>query len=72
MTNKKEEGCKCQCCGKRYTVDVLVPDDVWSIIRPRHNSDKSSGLLCGSCIMSRIEDLHKFEAFKLIRLRDKE
>lgn len=42
-------GTLCQACGKRYHVDLLIPDPLWKIVSGGHN------LLCGECIMERIE-----------------
>ncbi len=48
--------CKCQGCGAQYSVDIIVPDDLWAEIRPAHKVGQS-GLLCSFCIMVRIEHL---------------
>lgn len=45
--------CKCQGCGSYYSVDFLVPDDVWEKIRPEGSHD-GGGFLCGHCIVTRI------------------
>ena len=50
--------CKCQMCGKYYIVDFLVSDDLWKKISPKKND---SGLLCGKCIITKIEELNKNE-----------
>lgn len=42
-------GCTCRSCGIVYTVDLMVPDDVWAKICPE------GGLLCGVCIAARVE-----------------
>ncbi len=52
--------CICQGCNKRYKVDLVIPTRLWNKIMP--NGDNSliegnPGLLCGSCIMERIEEL---------------
>lgn len=48
-----EEGCPCRDCGHRYRVDLGVPDDPWARIgMPDHG-----GLLCGACLMRRVERL---------------
>lgn len=61
MTGKPgEHGCICHSCGDPYEVDVLVPDPVWRDVYRAAND--GSGLLCGSCIMQRIEALHGEEA----------
>jgi hypothetical protein len=48
-------GCLCQDCGKTFVVDILVPDDLWSKIKPE-GKGHGAGLLCGPCIMRRIEE----------------
>ena len=48
--------CKCQGCGKQYNIDVNVPDDVWEIIKPA-GKQEGAGLLCGSCILEKLEKL---------------
>jgi glycyl-tRNA synthetase (class II) len=52
--------CTCRRCGEKFRVDVLVDDELWDQIRQGVN------LLCGSCILKRIEDRGQFAAFKLI------
>lgn len=59
------EGCKCQGCDRVYKVDLLIPDYIWEKIKPA-GKDYGAGLLCGSCIMSRIEDLGAFGAYKML------
>jgi hypothetical protein len=44
------EGCTCQACGLKYTVDLMVPDDVWARISNGRN------LLCPTCLMTAIAD----------------
>lgn len=61
----REDGCKCQGCGNRYTVDLLVPDSVWEQIRPSESTG-IGGLLCGACIMQRIEAASGFAAWKIV------
>ena len=57
--------CKCQDCGTLYRVDILVPDDLWEKIRPDKERDPEAGLLCGPCIMRRIEEREEYGAFSL-------
>lgn len=57
--------CSCQGCGKNYRVDVLVPDALWRVITPRPETI-TGGLLCGTCIVTRIETLGDYAAFNLI------
>ena len=61
--NKKEnnEGCLCQSCGKQYKVDLLIPNKLWKKII--NNSD--NGLLCGCCIMRKIELFDVFDYYFL-------
>ena len=60
-----ESGCTCHVCGRRYRVDVLVPDEMWAEIRPEHAASADGGLLCGPCILERIEARGRFAAFNL-------
>ena len=46
----------CQSCGFKYKVDLLIPDRLWQLIKPENENSKE-GLLCGSCIMKRIEEI---------------
>ncbi|MFH1984793.1 MAG: hypothetical protein ABIL58_23375 [Pseudomonadota bacterium] len=46
--------CTCQRCGKKYSVDLLVPDDVWERIKPA-GKPEGAGLLCGLCIAAALE-----------------
>jgi len=48
--------CKCQNCGKNYKVDLIIPDNIWEIIKPLEKPE-DAGLLCGACIMNKIEEL---------------
>ena len=51
--------CICQECGKKYNVDLNIPDAIWEKIKPAHKL-KGSGLLCGGCIMNKIESFKKY------------
>lgn len=53
--------CKCQECGKQYKVDLLIPYELWEKIRPISKTKKQLVLLCGSCIMSKIEALDEYD-----------
>jgi len=57
--------CRCQACGCLYKVDVLVPDELWDQIRPDKKRPPEAGLLCGPCIMERIERQSNHRAYKL-------
>lgn len=48
--------CTCQLCERKYKIDLLVPDNIWEIIKP-HNKPKGAGLLCGICILKKVENL---------------
>ena len=56
--------CKCQKCGRQYKVDLLIPDELWEKIKPR-NKLPGTGLLCGSCIMEKIESMNNYDAWYL-------
>jgi len=58
--------CKCQNCGKYYKVDLVVPDELWNKIKP-DGKPEGSGLLCGSCIMARIEELSDYDYWYLAK-----
>lgn len=45
--------CTCQDCGKQYNIDLIIPNEYWEKITPK----KGGGLLCGSCIMLKLEKL---------------
>ena len=51
--------CICQQCGKNYRVDLNIPDNIWEKIKPA-NKPVGAGLLCGVCIMKKIEDFGKY------------
>ncbi len=51
--------CTCQGCGKQYYVDLIVPDNVWEKIKPDGKAD-GAGLLCGACIMNKIESFGEY------------
>lgn len=54
--------CVCQQCGRDYKVDLIIPSDFWERIKPEGKS-KREGCLCGSCIMSNIEDFNQHGVF---------
>jgi len=58
--------CKCQGCGRLYKLDVSVPDKIWSKIRPV-GSEEGAGLLCGGCILERLESLVGYGAWRVVR-----
>ena len=57
--------CKCQCCGRQYVVDILVPDGLWEKIKPEGKLE-GAGLLCGVCIMDRLEEISTYDAWQLV------
>ena len=67
MMQHEPVGCTCQGCGCRFTVDVLVPDEVWEKIKPE-GKPEGAGLLCGACIMERIEQASGYDAWRLVRV----
>lgn len=56
--------CKCQCCGNLYKVDILIENKLWEKIK---YIDKPRGfnLLCGSCIMKKIEKISGYSVWHL-------
>lgn len=65
-----EEGCTCQGCGRRYRVDVMVPDALWEEIKPE-GKPVGAGLLCGPCIVDRLE-VQGFGAYTLAPLAERQ
>jgi len=61
--------CKCQCCGKRYYIDIIVSDKDWKRIQPPEKPT-GAGLLCGSCIVERLEAKNIHDSYRLIRSKD--
>lgn len=59
-----DNGCRCQSCGQYYRVDINVPDDLWDRIRPGGKAE-GAGMLCGRCIMNRVEALGEFGALRV-------
>ena len=55
--------CTCQNCGRKYKIDILIPDKLWVKITPSENPE--GGLLCGNCIMNKLEDILDYSAFNL-------
>jgi len=64
---EEEEGCVCQDCGRHYKVDINISNELWGLIGPR-DKPKGAGLLCGVCIMKRVEELDRFDAYKLTKI----
>jgi hypothetical protein len=56
--------CTCQECNHSYKVDIIVDDTLWEKIKPK-GKPKGSGLLCGQCIMNKIENFDEYAMYKL-------
>ena len=56
--------CICQQCGMDYRIDLIIPDDVWEKIKPI-NKPKGAGLLCGRCIMDKLESFNHYGLIKV-------
>jgi hypothetical protein len=63
--------CTCQVCGKKYKMDLWIPDCIWEEIKPDGKSE-GQGLLCPMCIMERIEKRVGYDAFCLLKLTKEE
>ena len=61
-----ELACKCQGCGNLYKIDLVIDDGLWEIIKPE-GKPKGAGLLCGSCIMDRLEKVLEYAVLELIK-----
>jgi hypothetical protein len=58
--------CICQRCGLEYKVDITIPDELWEKIKPGKKS-KEAGLLCGSCIMRKIDETGDYDQWFLVQ-----
>jgi hypothetical protein len=58
--------CICNNCGRKYKVDLLVPDDIWNKIRPI-GSKGEGGLLCPICIAEKLESLGDYDYWYLTK-----
>lgn len=61
----EDMSCKCQDCGKQYRIDIVVPNEIWGRIKPSGKA-MGGGLLCGSCIMARLETLDVYGSYELV------
>ncbi len=59
--------CKCQECEELYTVDLIIDNELWEKIKPL-GKPSGAGLLCGKCIMEKIEIVSTYEGYKLIKI----
>jgi hypothetical protein len=55
----RDQGCLCGGCGRRYRVDLLLPDTLWAA-----TNSAGAEMLCGCCIVQRLETLG-FGAYRL-------
>lgn len=62
MSDPRDEGCLCQDCGRRYRIDLRLSDELWE----RITYQNWANLLCGICIMERIEHFREFDYYDLI------
>jgi hypothetical protein len=65
---EKSEGCTCHGCGRKYNVDLLLPDEIWEQISPKKvEGFKGGGLLCPMCIGQKLEAFGKPDWFHLVK-----
>ena len=64
-----QQGCLCQECGKRYKIDIMIPDELWEKIKPNGKA-RGAGLLCGSCIMKKLEEFNQFDYWFLTKNKE--
>lgn len=62
--DERDAGCRCGGCGERYRVDIILSDDLWRKLQEALPAGPIN-LLCGSCIIERLERFGEFAAFKL-------
>ena len=62
---EEDPPCTCHGCGRKFRVDVNIPDELWREIRPDPRRPPAAGLLCGPCIMERIEAMGQYGAYDL-------
>lgn len=59
--------CTCHHCGSEFSMDLVAPDDLWEKIKPE-GKPEGAGLLCPTCIVKRVEALHKHSAYQLCHI----
>lgn len=65
---EKSDGCTCHGCGRKYNVDLLLPDEIWEQISPKKvEGFKGGGLLCPMCIGQKLEAFGKPDWFHLVK-----
>jgi hypothetical protein len=57
--------CWCQDCGNEYQTDVIIPNDLWERIKPV-GKPEGGGLLCGQCIIKRVEAVNGYSSWRLV------
>jgi hypothetical protein len=57
--------CKCQGCGRLYKIDLLVSNEKWERIKPEGKA-VGAGLLCGGCIILRLENQDGYGAYNAV------
>jgi glycyl-tRNA synthetase (class II) len=62
--HKEDVMCTCQKCGRKYAVDLIVPDALWEKIKPE-GKPKGGGMLCGPCITEAIEVMGEYAAYQV-------
>ena len=60
---------RCEGCGREYKLDIMVPLEIWKKILPDMSKPKG-GMLCGSCIVERIENMDRFLVVGMDMLMD--
>ena len=54
--------CKCK---KEFRIDFLVDDALWAILGPKSDGAMSNTKMCGRCIVSALEEIGEYGAFRL-------
>lgn len=57
-------GCMCQRCGRRFTMDFVVPPETWERIKPE-DAAIGGGLLCGRCITDSLEAIGEATIYRI-------
>lgn len=64
--------CKCQICGRYYSVDLNASNELWDVIKPV-DKEKEMGMIYRSCIMLQIETINQehnsYRAFNLVEIK---
>jgi hypothetical protein len=62
IQKNEKDSCTCNSCSREYRIDLIVKDSMWEKIKPK-NKPEGAGLLCGSCIIARIESLEESRVY---------